>query len=574
MLAKVELLHGCKVHQRILSSRDHACKFTALPLWGPFEGVTLFSAHESNHRNADLTYRFRRICLFVLHPQRFFYEPKDSAITRLHDGIHIVASKMTGMPVREFYFRRKEWLKLVRNPFSAMAIKGLDSVLNALHNSESEADVEPMTINERKAELIYHRMDEALQTPLHLTRTVVLETCLQIEPTDSDLLVKVECSCIFCINSIQPGPRQILFDENPRWTLRINRPLYVERVRFCRTCNKSKRLVPIQAEIRSVERNYLLNFAQKLQQFDSSIKAMLLDRLAPSSKRPRSARGIPSDSALSHEAQSSTTQTCSNKRTRVPRKNPRQARNNIAQRRPILQVQTQLLMASPGISLSSTLYPTIVPEDAGHELLSIEDDISLSSFTTNDRIAPELRKERCDKVETSILSGESYLSAGKESVKRDKRKKGADSDLSQNRSRESPAEDISPIESSLNTETETSKVKTIDTETETNLLRTTYSGPHNKVSSITSPAFSKEVKLEQNVVRREFVHQTSRSTRPAEEQHFYRDLNLIKIEDTDCVTRHDRLSTLKRIIKRGDELTAVQKAQLAELEAKGTRVRG
>jgi len=99
----------------------------------------------------------------VLHPQRFFYEPKDSAITRLHDQIHIVASKMTGMPVREFYFRRKEWLKLVRNPFFAMAIKELDSVLNALHNSESEADVEPMTINERKAELIDHQMDEALQ---------------------------------------------------------------------------------------------------------------------------------------------------------------------------------------------------------------------------------------------------------------------------------------------------------------------------------------------------------------------------------------------------------------------------
>jgi len=70
------------------------------------------------------------------------------------------------------------------------------------------------------------------------------------------------------------------------------------------------------------------------------------------------------------------------------------------------------------------------------------------------------------------------------------------------------------------------------------------------------------------------VHQTSRSTRPAEEQHFYRDLNLIKFQDMDCVTRHDRLRTLKRIIKRGDELTEVEKAQLAELEAKGTRVRG
>lgn len=39
----------------------------------------------------------------------------------------------------------------------------------------------------------------------------------------------------------------------------------------------------------------------------------------------------------------------------------------------------------------------------------------------------------------------------------------------------------------------------------------------------------------------------------------------------DCATRHARLKTLITIIKRGDEY---EKAQLAELEAKGTRVYG
>lgn len=57
MSAKVELLHGRKVLNRILSTRDNAWKFTALPLWGPFEGVTLLLAHESKYRNADLRYR-------------------------------------------------------------------------------------------------------------------------------------------------------------------------------------------------------------------------------------------------------------------------------------------------------------------------------------------------------------------------------------------------------------------------------------------------------------------------------------------------------------------------------------
>ena len=100
------------------------------------------------------------------------------------------------MPVREFYFRRKEWTKLVLNPFRAKAIKELGSVLNALHHSESEADVEQMTNNERKAERVDHRMDEASQKPVHSTRSATLETCLQVEPTDSDLPVEVECSCI------------------------------------------------------------------------------------------------------------------------------------------------------------------------------------------------------------------------------------------------------------------------------------------------------------------------------------------------------------------------------------------
>ncbi len=42
----------------------------------------------------------------------------------------------------------------------------------------------------------------------------------------------------------------------------------------------------------------------------------------------------------------------------------------------------------------------------------------------------------------------------------------------------------------------------------------------------------------------------------------------------DCSTRHDRLRPLKTIIKRGDELTEIEKAQLAELKAKGTQVHG
>jgi hypothetical protein len=473
---------------------------------------------------------------------------------------------MTGMPVREFYFRRKEWTKLVLNPLRAMAIKELGSVLNALHYSESKADVEQMTNNERKAERVGHRIDEASQKPVHSARSATLETCLQVEPTNSDLPIEVECSCIFCNNSIQPNPRQIFVDSDPRWTLHINRPLYVERLKFCRTCNRNKRFVPIQEEIHSVGSQHLLDFAQTFQQFDNNIKAMLLDRLPPSSKRPRSARGEPLDSAVSYEAQSSTTQRNSNKITRIPRKNPQQARNNTA--------QTQILMVSPAVALSSTPNSTIVPEEAGHELLLIEEDMILSNLTTNDRTALEPRKECSDKIATSISSDNSYLSTSKESDKRCKRKRGADGDLVQSRVKENPAKNIPRMESNLKTQKETTKANAIDSETQTQRLCTTHFEPHNKQESMTSLVSSKEVNIDECMVRGEFVHQPSRSIPQAEKQRSIRDLSLVKIDDMDCATRHDRLRTLKMIIKRGEEMTESEKAQLAELEAKGTRVHG
>jgi len=71
------------------------------------------------------------------------------------------------------------------------------------------------------------------------------------------------------------------------------------------------------------------------------------------------------------------------------------------------------------------------------------------------------------------------------------------------------------------------------------------------------------------MVRRDFMHHPSWSTPQAEEQQFFRELNLVKIDDMHCATRHDRLRTLQTIIKRGEEWTEIEKVQLAELEDKG-----
>ena len=131
------------------------------------------------------------------------------------------------------------------------------------------------------------------------------------------------------------------------------------------------------------------------------------------------------------------------------------------------------------------------------------------------------------------------------------------------------------MKSSSKTRTKITKAKAIDFETETTRLRTTRFGAHNKQESMISRVLSKEVNIDGSMVRRDFVYQPSRSTPQAKEQHFFRGFNLVQIDDMDCTTtRHDRLRTLKKIIKRGDELTEIEKAQLAELEVKGTRVHG
>ena len=129
------------------------------------------------------------------------------------------------------------------------------------------------------------------------------------------------------------------------------------------------------------------------------------------------------------------------------------------------------------------------------------------------------------------------------------------------------------MESNIKIQKETTKANIINFKTQTQRLRTTHFDPY-KQESMISLVSSKEVSIDKCMIRGEFMHQPSRFTPQAEQQHFFRDLNLVKINDMDCATRHDRLRTLKMIIKRGDELTKIEKEQLEELEAKGTRVYG
>jgi hypothetical protein len=102
----------------------------------------------------------------------------------------------------------------------------------------------------------------------------------------------------------------------------------------------------------------------------------------------------------------------------------------------------------------------------------------------------------------------------------------------------------------------------------------THFEPHNKQEPMISLVSSKEVNIDECMVLVENSC-TNRLDLPRKPSNSISSETLVvKIDDMDCATRHDRLRTLKTIIKRGDEVTEIEKAQLAELEAKGTRVHG
>lgn len=56
MRAKVGVVWGLKVQQRLIETY----RFEVLPLWGDFEGVVALLSYESNYRNADSRFTFRR----------------------------------------------------------------------------------------------------------------------------------------------------------------------------------------------------------------------------------------------------------------------------------------------------------------------------------------------------------------------------------------------------------------------------------------------------------------------------------------------------------------------------------
>ena len=69
--AKVEIVHGVLVKERM--SQLQSFVFDVLPRWEEYKGVSIDLDCESNYRNAEKGHYYRRMIVFVVHPQRIFY---------------------------------------------------------------------------------------------------------------------------------------------------------------------------------------------------------------------------------------------------------------------------------------------------------------------------------------------------------------------------------------------------------------------------------------------------------------------------------------------------------------------
>lgn len=119
MEAKVEVVYGAAVRERMLQKQGY--KFDLLPLWGEYDDIYIILDRESNYSNAQQGHRYRRIIVFVAHPQRFFY-PKPEECAR-QDKLLAVASKIAGVNFIQRYYNDQKWRTIVPLNFSSVVKK-------------------------------------------------------------------------------------------------------------------------------------------------------------------------------------------------------------------------------------------------------------------------------------------------------------------------------------------------------------------------------------------------------------------------------------------------------------------
>ena len=108
-MAKIEVIYGRKVEKALIC--DAELKMTPLHLWGEYSGIILHLLHETNFRNAQADYVFRKICILAHHPQRLFFDPRYGPFVTYQDKVMTLAASMARVQHDKGYFTEKRFNK-------------------------------------------------------------------------------------------------------------------------------------------------------------------------------------------------------------------------------------------------------------------------------------------------------------------------------------------------------------------------------------------------------------------------------------------------------------------------------
>ena len=90
---------------------DSTIKTTPLPLWDEYSGVILHFVHEESFWNVQAGFRFRKILIFVHHPQYLFYARKGDLTLIYQDKALTVAAAIAGVRHIPDYYTDKLFSK-------------------------------------------------------------------------------------------------------------------------------------------------------------------------------------------------------------------------------------------------------------------------------------------------------------------------------------------------------------------------------------------------------------------------------------------------------------------------------
>lgn len=279
--AAVEVVYGRLVRRRMLQTLN----ITRLKLWGSYRDCEIF--FEWNKKgDASTNRRILRIIVFAYHPQCFL-QAWGREWASEQDRSMTIASKLSKVDVRADFYQAGWENTIDILPYAAYLqnqtfVEAAKSAILALgrgnrkpaHLTEcSSRDYAPHVSARAprpcESTAIEHPNRDQLEIDsnnenafiLKPARKNVWQSMVRAVDEVTQLPRVMACVCIDCQEEGKIGPKRlaVAIDRQPRWT-KGSPAKYIERTAECWTCEKQRRMVPVDESIESVSSNHMAEF--------------------------------------------------------------------------------------------------------------------------------------------------------------------------------------------------------------------------------------------------------------------------------------------------------------------------